>query len=201
MTRSPSSRSRSASAPTASLICRSTSPPISATLRVMSCRSTSNALAVWSALVEYSVMVLSLRSAEASRDIVLRTLIVRRSEHFAGRVEFDQLAEIHEGGELRDARRLLHVVGDDHDGVVVGQFVDQLFDLGGGDRVERRARLVEQDHLRPHRDGAGDAQALLLAAGEALAVGVELVLDLVPQRGAAQRDFDAVVDLRLCQLF
>jgi hypothetical protein len=30
-------------------------------------------------------------------------------------------------------------------------FVDQILDLGGGDWVERRARLVEQDHLGPQR--------------------------------------------------
>ena len=39
---------------------------------------------------------------------------------------------------------------------------------GGGDRVERRARLVHQDHLGLDRDGAGDAQALLLAARQAV---------------------------------
>ena len=122
---------------------------------------------------------------------------LRRGEDLAGRAELDQLAEIHEGGEVRDARRLLHVVGDDHDRVVGLQLVDQLLDLGGRDRIERRARLVEQDHLGLHRDGAGDAQALLLAAGQAQAVGVELVLDLVPQRGAAQRRLDPAVELGL----
>ena len=81
--------------------------------------------------------------------------------------ELDQLAEIHEGGELRDAGRLLHVVGDDDDRELGAQLLDQLLDLAGRDRVERRGRLVEQDHLRPLRDGAGDAQALLLAAREA----------------------------------
>ena len=116
-----------------------------------------------------------------------------------GRTELDQLAEIHEGGEVGDARGLLHVVGDDHDRVVVLQLVDQLLDLGGRDRIERRARLVEQDHLRLHRDGARDAQPLLLAAGQAQAVGAELVLDLVPQRGAAQRRLDAAVELGLRQ--
>ncbi len=39
--------------------------------------------------------------------------------------------------------------------------------LQGADRVERAGRLVQQDHLRPCRDGARDAQALLLAAGQA----------------------------------
>ncbi len=63
-----------------------------------------------------------------------------------------------------DAGRLLHVMGHDRDRVVILQLVDQLLDLGGRDRIQRRARLVEQDHFRPHRDGARDAQALLLTA-------------------------------------
>ena len=112
-----------------------------------------------------------------------------------GFAELDQLAEIHEGGEVGDARGLLHVVGDDGDGVVVLELVDQLLDLGGGDRVERRARLVEQDHLRPHRHRARDTKPLLLAAGEREPVGVHLVLDLVPQRGALQAVLDAIFQL------
>ncbi len=32
--------------------------------------------------------------------------------------------------------------------------------------VERRERLVEQEHLRPGRDGAGEGHALLLSAGK-----------------------------------
>ena len=47
------------------------------------------------------------------------------------------------------------------------EFLDQLLDPGGGDRIERRSRLVQQQHLRLQRDRARDAQALLLAAGEA----------------------------------
>ena len=71
-----------------------------------------------------------------------------------------------EGGALRDARGLLHIVGDDDDRIAAAQLVDQLLDLGGGDRIERRAGLVHQDHLGIDRDGAGDAQPLLLAAGQ-----------------------------------
>ena len=47
------------------------------------------------------------------------------------------------------------------------QFVDQFLDLRRGDRVERRAGFVHQQHLGRGRDGAGDAQALLLAARQA----------------------------------
>ena len=84
---------------------------------------------------------------------------------------------------LRNARRLLHRVGDDDDAVVLPQLVDQLLDLGRGDRIERRAGLVHQDHLRVDGNGAGDAQALLLAARQAGAGLVQAILDLFPQAG------------------
>ena len=50
-------------------------------------------------------------------------------------------------------------------------------------RIEGGCRLVEQHHLRVHRQGAGDRHPLLLAAGEAHRVGVALVgePDLVEQ--------------------
>src|SRR5579862_2211667 len=135
MTRSPSSTSRSTRACTASAIWRSASPPISATLRVISCKSVSNALVVWSIrVVVTSVIVLYLgiyrhlgiyrRLPEPAGDVVLRARVLRRGEHFARRIEFDQLAEIHEGSEFRHPRGLLHVVGDDHNRIVVGQLVD-----------------------------------------------------------------------------
>ena len=73
-----------------------------------------------------------------------------------------------------------HVMRDDDDGVILLELVDQLLDLGGGDRIECRARLVEQDHLRLDGDRARNAQPLLLTPGKAQAVGIELVLDLVP---------------------
>src|SRR4249919_1768757 len=149
----PSARSasRRASASTASAICLSASPPISATIRVSSWRSTSKAFAVCSGITIYFILAGEpCDLAETAGDVVLRAAIARRGEHLARGVELDQLAEIHEGGEIGDARRLLHVVGDDHDRVVLFELVDQLLDLGRRDRIERRARLVEQDHLGPH---------------------------------------------------
>ena len=63
-------------------------------------------------------------------------------------------------------RGLLHVVGHDHDREVLLEFLDQLLDAAGGDRVQRRGRFVQQQHFRLQRHRAGDAQALLLAAGQ-----------------------------------
>src|SRR5580700_10748655 len=193
-TRLPSATSRRISASTDSTIMRSARPPISATSRVNSCRSLSNALAVCS-------VAMFLSSAEPAGDVILRASIARRGENLVGVVEFDQLTKIHEGGLVGDARGLLPIVGDDRNSVVLRQLLDQLLDLGGRNRIERRAGLVEQDHLGPQRHGAGDAQPLLLAAGQAQSVGAELVLDLLPQRRAAQRGFDAAVELGLRQPF
>ena len=118
-----------------------------------------------------------------------------------GLVELDQFAEIHESRVIGTARRLLHVVGDDGDAIIGFQFGDQLFDALGRDRVERRGGLVEQQYLGLYRDRAGDAQPLLLAARQAEAALLQLVLDLVPQRRALQRPFDPVVEFGLRQPF
>ncbi len=140
-----------------------------------------------------------LRSPEAPGDVVLRALLGRCGEHFLRDVELDQFAKIHESREIRHACGLLHVVGDDDDRVVRLEFVDQFLDARRGDRVEGRAGLVEQDDLGLDGDGAGDAQALLLAARKAHAAGVQLVLDLLPQGAAAQGLFDPAVEFGLGQ--
>ena len=50
-------------------------------------------------------------------DVVFGALVLAGLVKIFVRVaEFDQLAQVHEGGVVRDARRLLHVVGHDEDG-------------------------------------------------------------------------------------
>ncbi len=98
---------------------------------------------------------------------------------------------------LGHARGLLHVVRDDHERVVLLQLVHQVLDRLRRDRVERRRGLVEQDHLRLDGDRARDAEPLLLPAGEPERGALEAVLDLVPDRGAAQRLLDSVVEVVL----
>ncbi len=88
-------------------------------------------------------------------------------------------------------------MGDDQDGHFFLEFRHQFLDAGRGDRVERRGRLVEEDDLGIGCQGAGDAQALLLAAGKVGAEFLEPVADLVPQRGALERGLDAVVEFVL----
>ena len=62
-------------------------------------------------------------------------------------------------------------------------------------QVLRMGGLVEQQHFRLDGDAACDAQALLLAAGQARAALVQLVLDLIPQGRLAQRPLNPLLQL------
>src|SRR3954452_17646603 len=196
MTRSAACESRLTSASAAAASWRSTSPPMATILLVSSAKSTSNertvCLRAW-----MSASAMPRSSAEPAGDVVLGHLLARLGEHLVGPAELDQVAEMKEGGLLRDPRRLLHVVGHDHDREARAQLVDELLDMGGGDRVERRAGLVHQDYLGADRDGPGDAQALLLAARQAVARLLEPLGDLVPEPGSAQGRLDDLVHVGL----
>ena len=51
-----------------------------------------------------------------------------------------------------------------HDGDEAAQLSDGLFDAPGRGRVECRARLIHQEHVRVHGERPGDAEPLLLPA-------------------------------------
>src|SRR4029453_14720434 len=136
-------------------------------------------------------------SPEPSGDVVLGPLVRRAGEDGLGAVELDQQAGTAvrlgvdlgrvEGGGVGDAGGLLHVVGHDHDRELVLDLLHQVLDAGGGDGVERRARLVHEQHVGPGGDGPGDAEPLLLTAGQAVGRVLQPVLHLVPQGGLVQR--------------
>ena len=108
-----------------------------------------------------------------------------------------ELAEQEKRGGVRNTDGLLHVVGHDDDRVLLAQLRGQVFNLGGGDGVERTRRLVHQKHLRLDGKRPRDTEPLLLAAGEAERIFLEPVLDLVPDGRAAQGFFYDVVKLCL----
>ncbi|GAA3241288.1 hypothetical protein GCM10020256_64160 [Streptomyces thermocoprophilus] len=68
-------------------------------------------------------------------------------------------------------------MGDEQDGEaeLPVEVAQQLEDGAGGLRVEGAGGLVGQQHLGVAGEGAGDADALLLAAGELGGVGARLV--------------------------
>src|SRR2546430_12162678 len=129
-------------------------------------------------------------SAEAAGDVGLRARITGSREKLRRGTELDQLAGEQEGGKVADARGLLHIVSDDGDRADVCQLHEQLFNFGGADGIERGAGFVEEQNFRLDGKSAGDAQALLLAAGEFIGGLVEMILYFVPERGVAQTFFD-----------
>ncbi len=86
----------------------------------------------------------------------------------------------------RDTRRLLHVVGDDDDGVVLFQLPhsSSIFEVEMGSRALVGSSISSTSGSTAKR--AGDAQALLLAAGKAQGILLQAVLHLVPDGRAAQ---------------
>src|SRR6266700_987016 len=195
-TRSAAPRSNARSAVSTSSICPSTSPAI----RSSDSRSSSSSR--WKPSHDTQGTVSAPLLAESSGDVVLSSLVLWPPEEVDRGRELDQLAMAvlriheHERRVVRDPRRLLHVVGDDDDGVVLDQPGHQVLDLQRGDRVQGRGGLVHQDDLGVDGHAAGDRQPLLLAARERRAGRVEPVLDLVPEGGVAQAPLDGLVDAR-----
>src|ERR1700678_3363840 len=82
-------------------------------------------------------------SAEPPRNVIFRFSFSRALEDDLGLVEFNQVAQQKEAGELRHARGLLHVVRHNHLRALVFEGEQQILDLGSGNRVQRRTRLVQ----------------------------------------------------------
>src|SRR5262249_49074257 len=181
MTSCASASSRSTSARITRRIWSSTSPPMARRV----CLRASSSSWKWRCMAGLL--------AEPAGDVVFRLLVLRRGEQVARHTELDHLAHEEEAGPLRNPSRLLHVVGHDDDGEIFLEVEDELLDLRRGDRVERGARLVHEQNLGLDSDCPRDAEALLLPAGQARPRRVEVVPDLVPKRGLAERALDDVI--------
>src|SRR6185312_14790044 len=91
-------------------------------------------------------------AASASPDMVSRRTFTWLSSSWKCRwmsrlIQIEELNTIEEAGEIGPPARLLHVMGDNHDGVVFLELEDELLHPLGGDRVESRAGLVHEEHL------------------------------------------------------
>src|SRR3712207_3892417 len=95
--------------------------------------------------------------AELAGDVVLGALVLRIGEQLLGRRVLDDdagagvalLVDLHreEGGHVRHARGLLHVVRDDHDRVALLELEHEVLDAARGDGIERGGRLVHEDDV------------------------------------------------------
>jgi hypothetical protein len=107
-----------------------------------------------------------------------------------GGTELNELAVEEEGGEIADAGGLLHVVSNSDDGAEILELNEELFDFGGTNGIESRAWLIEEKDFRLDGEGAGNAKALLLAAGKLVGGLVEVVLYFVPESSMSQAFFN-----------
>ena len=84
------------------------------------------------------------------------------------RADLVDAAVLHDGDAVGQADRLVEVVGDEDDGLVQQRLQAQelVLHLAADQRIERRERLVEEPEFRLDGERAGDADALLLAAGQ-----------------------------------
>ena len=92
---------------------------------------------------------------------------------------------------------MLHVVGDDDDGIVFLERRGQFLNFQGGNGVKSGGRLVHQKYLRLHRQGSCDAQPLLLAAGKTQSILFQPVFYLVPDGGVPEGALHDLVQLGL----
>src|SRR6202171_198061 len=152
----------------------------------------------WSKRVRVVATILVL--PEAAGDVILGPAVFRTIEDVVCRTELDHLAgpllvHQHEGGEVGGTGGLLHVVRHDHDRIPLFQFLHELFDAQRRNRVERRSRLVHQDHLGLDCERARQAQPLLLAAGKIEGGASQPIFHLVPQPGVLEALLHHFVDL------
>src|ERR1019366_10252929 len=127
-------------------------------------------------------------------NVVFCLLLAWILENRVGRAELNHLAKKEEAGKIRDARRLLHVVGHNHNRGFRLEGKQEVLNLSRRNRVQRRARFIQQKHLGFHRQCTGDAQPLLLSAGQPEGGLVQLVFHFVPERGFHQAFLHSLVD-------
>ena len=126
-------------------------------------------------------------------DEVLDELVRRRHQQLRrGRVLLDPAALAHHRDPVAHLDRLVDVVGDEEDGLadLRLQAEELVLQALAVDRVDRAEGLVHQHHQRVRGQRPGDADALLLAAGELGGVAVaELGVepDQLQQLGASAR--------------
>ncbi len=98
--------------------------------------------------------------------------VAGRSYSVAGRSALLESSGAHDADAVGHRQRFFLVVRHEHrrDAELELDAPDLVAQLLAHLRVERRQRLVQQQHARPHRERAGERNALLLAAGQLVRV-------------------------------
>src|SRR5579884_1860772 len=101
------------------------------------------------------------RSTEPASDVIFRLLDLRPGVNLVRRSRLDEAALVEKAVHIRNACRLLHIMGHNDDGVILLQLEHEVLDPGGCGRVQRGSRLIEQEHFGVGRQGPSNAEPLL----------------------------------------
>ena len=77
--------------------------------------------------------------AKSSRNIVLSSLVLWDGEQLLRFIVFDHFTQQEESGSVRNAHRLLHVVRDHDDRVLLPERERKILDLRCGDGIKRKS--------------------------------------------------------------
>ena len=102
-------------------------------------------------------------------------------EELLGGVLLQDMAAVHEQDPAAHLPGKAHLVGDHHHGhALVGQLLHDLQHLAHHLGVQGGGGLVKEHHLGLHGQGPDDGDALLLAAGELVGIGIRLLFQPHP---------------------
>lgn len=99
--------------------------------------------------------------AETATDVFLGFFLFGVLEDDFGAIVFHQMPYfptaissigIVKRGQIRDPRSLLHIVGDNHNRVLLFEFLDQFLDFEGGNGVKGGAGFIHENDFRGDRD-------------------------------------------------
>src|SRR5258708_12314517 len=99
------------------------------------CSVSSISATTWSVAVTLS-RIIFFGSAETPGNVIVGSSIFRRGENLTGRPYFHELPHEHESGDVRDPRRLLQIVRDHHDAVLLAQTLHRPLAPQGGNRID-----------------------------------------------------------------
>src|SRR5580704_3001347 len=119
--------------------------------------------------------------AGGKRDHVFRA---SGSDRFARTAESDLFAVVHDGDALAEALGFVHIMRGEKDGAAGGfELLDQIPKLAAGLRVEAGSGFIEKQKIGIANQGAGESEALLLAAGKIADAGILFFFELHERDG------------------
>ena len=136
-----------------------------------------------------------MKSTKVTGNVTNRSFFLRILENLSGFAVFDHFTKIEEGCLVSDTLCLLHVMGDHDDRIAFLELYSEFFDVRGGDRIEGRSRFIHQENIRLYGKGSGDAETLLLTAGEPEGRLMQAVFQFVPDGSLTQAAFYDLIQI------